>query len=130
MEAVQQMNVRIPAELKREGDRRLSEMGLTPSQAVRRLYEFVVRNPRERVQEVLETPEETEEQARERVRRLGTLAEFEDWRAEMLCRIYESDKPPTPSPEEAKRRTEFFDRDYKELLFEALEERYAERCLP
>ena len=89
-----------------------------------------MRNPRERVQEVLETPEETEEQARERVRRLGTLAEFEDWRAEMLCRIYESDKPPTPSPEEAKRRTEFFDRDYKELLFEALEERYAERCLP
>ena len=56
MEAVQQMNVRVPAELKREGDQRLSEMGLTPSQAVRRLYEFVVRNPRERVQEVLETP--------------------------------------------------------------------------
>ena len=50
MEAMQQMNVRIPAELKREGDRRLSEMGLTPSQAVRRLYEFVVRNPRERAQ--------------------------------------------------------------------------------
>ena len=130
MEAVQQMNVRIPAELKREGDRRLSEMVLTPSQAVRRLYEFVVRNPRERALEVLEAPEEAEEQARERVRRLGALAEFEDWRAEMLCRIYESDNPPTPSPEEAKRRTEFFDRDYKELLFEALEERYAERCLP
>ena len=42
MTGVVQMNVRIDSALKQRGDRILQQQGLTPSQAVRRLWEYVV----------------------------------------------------------------------------------------
>lgn len=39
-----QMNTRIPADLKEQGDRALENAGLTPSQAVRALWEFAAQH--------------------------------------------------------------------------------------
>lgn len=47
MQATQQMNIRIPSELKREGDEALKRLGFTPSQAIRGLYEFIAKTPRD-----------------------------------------------------------------------------------
>lgn len=47
MQATQQMNIRIPSELKHEGDEALRRLGFTPSQAIRGLYEFIVKTPRD-----------------------------------------------------------------------------------
>lgn len=45
MQATQQMNIRIPSDLKREGDEALRRLGFTPSQAIRGLYEFIAKTP-------------------------------------------------------------------------------------
>ena len=37
------MNIRIPSNLKREGDETLKRLGFTPSQAIRGLYEFIAK---------------------------------------------------------------------------------------
>ncbi len=42
MAGVTQMNVRIDSTLKQQGDRILQQQGFTPSQATRRLWEYVV----------------------------------------------------------------------------------------
>ncbi len=42
MAGVVQMNVRIDSTLKQQGDRILQQQGFTPSQATRRLWEYVV----------------------------------------------------------------------------------------
>lgn len=42
MAGVTQMNVRIDSTLKQQGDRVLQQQGFTPSQATRRLWEYVV----------------------------------------------------------------------------------------
>ena len=39
-----QLNVRIDPDLKAEGDRVLAQIGLSPSEAIRAFYEFVVQN--------------------------------------------------------------------------------------
>ena len=131
MEAMMQMNVRIPTELKHEGDKGLAELGLTPSQAVRRLYELVVRKPRDQMREMLATPEETDEQARERERKLKVLEDFRSWQQDMyakmgISRAVDSD---SPSSQKHGQHSALCAYDYKELLHEALMERYAERGL-
>ena len=45
--AMVQLNTRIPADLKEQGDRALERAGYTPSQAVRALWEFAVRHTHE-----------------------------------------------------------------------------------
>lgn len=49
-----QMNVRVNQELKSDGDAVLSELNMTPSEAVRLLYEFIIKN-RNNLNKVKET---------------------------------------------------------------------------
>ena len=72
-----QMNVRIPARLKAEGDEVLERMGWSASQAVREFWEFLVRNRDNTAavrKTVLETAPSTE-QANPEVARKLALAE-------------------------------------------------------
>lgn len=46
MSGVVQMNVRIDSALKQQGDKIFQRQGLTPSQAVRRMWEYVVEHNR------------------------------------------------------------------------------------
>ena len=58
-----QMNTRIDRELKRAGDAVLEQIGLTPTEAVRCLYELVLRH-RDRPQELRELLEPTSQEER------------------------------------------------------------------
>ena len=72
MQAVQ-MNTRLDAGLKREGDSVLADLGFTPSQAVRALWRFVVdhRERPERILQVLSAGEtDATDEASVRVRAL------------------------------------------------------------
>lgn len=89
MEAVQQMNVRIPADLKRQGDEELKRLGFTSSAAIRAFYEFVVRNAydADRVKEVIQLPSDEAAEESECSKRMQRLRDFEQWQKEMFDRI-------------------------------------------
>ena len=78
-----QMNVRIDGALKASGDSAFLEIGITPSEAVRRLWGFASRNRLDRqavaaLMESLRDPQDVQREATDRARR---RAEAEVWAA-------------------------------------------------
>ena len=119
-----QMNVRIDATKKEAGDNAFAHIGLTPSQAVRALWEFAARNGndpaalRTMIAE-LEGEQEDEEALSEKERRLKTLHEgwalMDNFRKErgLVCDI----------PEDDDERMAYYDELREEAYWERLEER-------
>ena len=92
-----QMNTRIDRELKRAGDAVLEQFGLTPTEAVRCLYELALRH-RDRPQELREllNPTSQEERAAreaERERRLKVALE-----GATMCQRFYDEHGITPDP--------------------------------
>ena len=120
MEATQQMNIRISPELKRDGDSVLARLGFTPSEGIRRMYEFLVRNQNDRKTLNAVVGIEDEEAA-ERARRRQKLLDFPD----KVRREYAKlgiDLDALPKVHRTKE-------DDRNAYVEALMERYAERGL-
>lgn len=92
-----QMNTRIDRELKREGDLVLEQAGLTPTEAVRCLYELAVRY-RERPQELRELlePESAEERAARESVRERKLRLFKE--GSTMCQRFYDEHGITPDP--------------------------------
>ena len=63
-----QMNTRISRSLKERGDAALEKAGMTPSQAVRKLWDFAARNSHnpQIIQSLFDTEDEAEQRARRR----------------------------------------------------------------
>ena len=108
MQATQQMNIRIPSELKREGDEALKRLGFTPSQAIRGLYEFIAKTPRDE-KEILRvidpsTADDSRKQA-ERRKKLVQIDGFREFQQAHFARIgigSERLDSATPSTDELK----------------------------
>ena len=104
---VVQMNTRLDAALKCEGDAVLAELGFTPSQAVRGLWRYIIRyrsDPR-RIDQVLSGGENAAEDAAARLQALE--------RGRSICQGFEPAFP------------ELFDAPYQEIrdaLFDAEED--------
>ena len=92
--AMVQMNTRIPADLKEQGDRALERAGYTPSQAVRALWEFAARHMHEpsAVHAALEEKTETPS--------TKTSNPFDEWQATARS-LYKKMgiSPDAPAPE-------------------------------
>lgn len=110
MQATQQMNIRIPSELKREGDEALKRLGFTPSQAIRGLYEFIAKTPRDE-KEILRvidpnTADDSRKQA-ERRKKLEQIDDFREFQQAHFARLgigSEGLDDATPSTDELKRQ--------------------------
>lgn len=123
MEASQQMNVRIPTQLKQSGDAVLARFGSTPSEGVRRFYEYLVRNQQDakKISAVMETTEKADAAERERARRLEAARSLPKT---IAARCASLGIRPSDGPTSAERAA----RD-EEAYLDALVERYEERGL-
>ncbi len=108
MQATQQMNIRIPSDLKREGDEALKRLGFTPSQAIRGLYEFIVKTPRDD-KEILcvidpDTADDSRRQAelRKKLEQIDGFCEFQQAHFARLGISSERSDGATPSTDELK----------------------------
>lgn len=110
MQVTQQMNIRIPSDLKREGDKELKRLGLTPSQAIRGLYEFIVRTSHDE-EEILrvidpDTADESRRQA-ERRKKIDQIDDFHEFQQAHYMRLgvdLEKSRNAPLSTDELKRR--------------------------
>lgn len=123
MEAMQQMNVRIAPKLKQEGDSVLARLGLSPSEGIRKMYEFLVRNQndRKKLDVVIGVEDEKDEAARERERKRKELLDFPN-RVAKEYKALGIDVDCLPAVHRTKE-------DDRNAYLEALTERYAERGL-
>lgn len=119
MEVMQQMNIRISPKLKKEGDSVLARLGLSPSEGIRRIYEFLVRNQNNK--KALDAIVGIEEEATERERRRQELLDFPN----RVRREYEA----LGIDLKKSRLTTATKEDLREMYIEALMDRYAERGL-
>ena len=78
-----QMNVRIDGALKASGDSAFSEIGITPTEAVRRLWGFASRNRtnRQAIASLMESLRDSEDVRQNAIDRERLRAEAEDWAA-------------------------------------------------
>ena len=117
-----QMNVRLDAALKKQGDEALSRIGYTPSQIVRALWRYAARHATEpselaKMVEALEEESQTESDPIEEKRRVlregwALMDEFrKTWGLEVDV------------PEDNDERIEYYERLREEAYFERLEER-------
>lgn len=110
MQATQQMNIRIPSELKREGDEALKRLGFTPSQAIRGLYEFIAKTPRdeEEILRVIDpgTVDDPSKRAgiRKKLEQIDNFREFQQAHFARLGIDAEKTDDMTPSADELKRQ--------------------------
>ena len=116
-----QMNVRIDAETKKQGDRALERIGLSPSEAVRALWEFAARHANEpaSLQPLLALLEE-EKDAISLEERQRNLAE-EGWA--LIDGFREVNQLVNTIPEDDDERMAYYDRLREEAYWERLAER-------
>ena len=121
-----QMNVRIDEDLKKAGDIAFARIGLTPSQAVRLLWDYAARHANDpqtcsQLIEMLDEEPPDNSTSNEREQRLESLRKgwdlIDDFRREhnLTCTL----------PEDDDERMAY----YEQLREEAMWERLAERCL-
>lgn len=110
MQATQQMNIRIPSDLKREGDEALKHLGFTPSQAIRGLYEFIAKTPRDE-KEILRVidPSTADDSCKqtERRKKLEQIDGFREFQQAHFARLGIGSESPdgmTSSTDELKRQ--------------------------
>ncbi|WP_282190997.1 hypothetical protein [Adlercreutzia caecimuris] len=115
-----QMNFRIDAELKRRGDERFARLGITPSDAMRRLYECAARYDDES-ESLLRSLVGSEQDASvsEGEKRVQAVSDF---LASLQAQREALGIPPEPS-------RMLTDEDLEELLYEAKIEKMVERGL-
>lgn len=123
MEAMQQMNIRISPKLKKEGDSVLARLGLSSSEGIRRMYEFLIRNQNDHkaLNAVVGLEGAADEAALERERQRQELLDFPN----RVRREYEALGIDLKKSRLATATKE----DLREMYIEALMERYAERGL-
>lgn len=123
MEAMQQMNVRIPPKLKQEGDSVLARLGFSPSEGIRRIYESLVRNQndKEALNTIMGTSITSDEDTAERERRRAEFLEFPKRVERELAALgidLKKSRLATATKE-----------DLREMYIDAIEERMIERGL-
>lgn len=116
MPATAQLNVRLDPELKKAGDRVLATHGLTPSQAIRSLYQSLTRNETQTLK-LLHDDEGSSERKAERERKLKLHRDFHN----ELKKQYEALGIPYGVPHPSDWPSD------KELLEEAIMERLREK---
>lgn len=114
--ATVQLNTRISADLKEQGDQALARAGYTPSQAVRALWEFATRHAHEpsAVHAILEDEDTAKDAADEAQARLGAFEEG-------LHIVDDAYKTLGISPHDA--------REFEHLDYKVLRDMYYEECL-
>lgn len=126
MDAVQ-MNVRMDRELKASGDGVFAGIGLSPTEAVRRLWGFASRNRsnRKAVAELMESLRDPDEVRQEQDERARRLAEADAWLEDFqklvrdyceMIGVYFDNLPPLTDEERRQMKEEMYDEKYAEWL--------------
>lgn len=106
-----QMNVRLDSQLKEAGDAVLARIGMTPSQAVRELWQYLIENGHMPV-----AKRNNDEASSDDMRSKASLPHLSEGAA-LVSSYYERFSIPRPSPDEAF--------DYDELYDQMMSERFS-----
>lgn len=107
-----QMNVRLDSQLKEAGDAVLARIGMTPSQAVRELWQYLIENGHMPV-----AKRNNDEAPSDDMRSKASLPHLSEGAA-LVSSYYERFSIPRPSPDEAF--------DYDELYDQMMSERFSD----